>query len=469
MHIRRIHLFASLPLALSFALPATAVAKRSQFTMFQATREVRSPDPAARAETLDEIQSLGVHWLRVLLYWRDVAPSPDSSSVPSFDETDPAAYPGWATYDRIVADAKARGIRILLTVTGPVPRWATRSRTDNVTRPSATRFRRFMTAVGRRYGGDVDYWSIWNEPNHPQFLAPQYVRGHPYSPKLYRQLYRAGRSGLARSGNERDRVLMGETAPRGNSHVVAPLEFVRGSLCLTRSYHRRHGCGALDVDGWAHHPYTTPAGPWFVSSNRDDVTIGTLSRLTRALDRARHAHAVRRRVDLYLTEFGVQSEPDPINGVSEERQAEYRSIGERIAYRNPRVRAFSQYLMRDDLPRPGTRSERYGGFESGLRHSGGERKLAYDGFRLPLVARRTSRHRTYLWGLVRPAHDRATVQIEYRNRGSSRWRTLKRDHTDSRSYWSTTTSYRSGRSYRVRWTAEDGTGYAGPRTRVYSR
>src|SRR4029078_8738663 len=52
MHIRRIHLLASLPLALSLALPAAAVAKRSQFTMFQATREVRSADPAVRAETL---------------------------------------------------------------------------------------------------------------------------------------------------------------------------------------------------------------------------------------------------------------------------------------------------------------------------------------------------------------------------------------------------------------------------------
>ena len=52
---------------------------------------------------------------------------------------------------------------------------------------------------------------------------------------------------------------------------------------------------------------------------------------------------MRKRVDRYLTEFGVQSEPDPVSGVSETRQAEYRSIGELIAYRNSRVRAFSQY------------------------------------------------------------------------------------------------------------------------------
>ena len=435
----------------ALAMPHTASANRSQFMIFQASREVRSPDPVVRARALDEIKALGVHWLRLVLYWQDVAPDVDARSVPNFDERDPDAYPAsrWALYDRILADARKRDIRVLVTISGPGPRWATRSRKDRVTRPSPTRFGRFVTAVGRRYGDQVDYWSVWNEPNHPQFLAPQYRHGRPYSPRLYRQLYRKARAGLDRSGNERDRVLMGETAPRGNQNVVAPLDFVRGSLCLTSTYRKRRGCRSLDVDGWAHHPYTTTSGPWFVSRNRDDVTIGSLSRLTRALDWARRARAVRHRVDVYLTEFGVQSRPDPYAGVSEARQAEYRSIGERIAYRNRRVRAFSQYLMRDDLPRPGRPYLRYSGFESGLRHSDGESKVAYDGFRLPLVAERG--RRTHLWGLVRPADGATSVRIEYRNRDSSKWRSLKRDRTNSRGYWSTTTAYRSGRVYRVRW------------------
>jgi hypothetical protein len=456
-------LLAALLLAVPAALPATAAASHSQFTMFQATRELRSPDPAVRAATLDEIRSLGVRWLRVVMYWHDVAPNPDSRHVPHFDETDPNAYPGWAVYDHIVHDARARGIHILMTVSGPVPRWATRSRRDDVTRPSPTRFRRFMTAVGRRYRRQVSLWSIWNEPNHPQFLKPQYVHHRPYSGRWYRKLYVAARKGLARSGNRHDRVLMGETAPRGNSHVVYPLTFLRGALCLTRHYRRRHGCHRLEDGGWAHHPYTTRKGPWFVSHRRDDVTIGSLGRLTRALDRARRAHAVRHRVNLYLTEFGVQSKPDPISGVSATRQAEYRSIGEWIAYRNRRVRAFSQYLMRDDLPRAGRRLQRYRGFESGLRWAGGTRKPAYNGFRLPLVARHTSRHRVTLWGLVRPAGKRTYVRIDYRNRGSKRWHRLKWDRTDRRGYWSTRTSYRRGRSYRAHWGH-----YTGPRTRVYA-
>jgi hypothetical protein len=173
---------------------------------------------------------------------------------------------------------------------------------------------------------------------------------------------------------------------------------------------------------------------------------------------------------IYLTEFGIQSWPDKISGVSQTRQAEYRSISEHIAYRNARVRGFSQYLMRDDLPSTDVDSifGRYAGFESGLRTSNGRRKVAYDGFRLPLAATRGAR-RTTLWGLVRPAGGRTHVSIDYRNRGSSTWHYLKRDTTNHRGYWTTTTSLRRGRAYRVRWRAPDGARYSGPPTRSYRR
>jgi hypothetical protein len=247
-------------------------------------------------------------------------------------------------------------------------------------------------------------WSIWNEPNHPQFLGPQYRRGKPYSPRLYRRLFQAADRALAATGNRRDRVLMGETAPRGNGNVVHPLRFLRGALCLNSRYRKRRGCSKLPADGYAHHPYTTRAGPFFVSRRRDDVTIGSLRRLTRALDRA------------------------------------------------GRVRAISQYLMRDDLPRRG--SNRYGGFESGLRFSNGRRKIAYRGFRLPLVARRAGR-RVRLWGHVRPHDGRERVVIEYRRRGGA-WRRLKARTTDGRGYFATSTRYRRGRSYRLRWRSYSG-------------
>jgi hypothetical protein len=452
----------ALALAVWLLLVAPAAqARKSQFTIFEATRELRSHDPAMRATTLDEIRRFGVRWIRIVMYWRDVAPSPGSVSAPRFDETNPAGY-DWTLYDRIVDEARARGIRVLVTPSGPAPDWATLAG-NGVDYPGPTRFRRFMTAVGRRFGSRVSYWSIWNEPNHPQFLGPQYRRGRPYSPRLYRRLFWSAHRALNRTGNRRDRVLMGETAPRGNSHVVHPLRFLRGSLCLNRRYRKRRGCSKLPADGYAHHPYTTRAGPFFVSRRRDDVTIGSLWRLTHALRRAERARAIRRRTPVYLTEFGIQSKPDPIYGVGQTRQAEYRAIGEKIAWNAGRVRAISQYLMRDDLPRRGR--NRHGGFESGLRRSNGRKKLAYRAFRLPMVARRTGRPRARLWGYVRPHDGRERVEIQYRGR-RGRWRHLKGDRTGRRGYWATTTGYRRGRSYRVRWRAPRGTHYTGARTRV---
>ena len=464
------HLITLIALVTILGLPAAAHARTSQFTMFEAPRELLSDDGALRAQTFDEIHGFGVRWLRVVLYWQSVAPEPDSRSVPSFDERDPAAYPGFGRYDRLISEARARGLHIVLTVSGPVPRWATRDGSDHVTRPSPTRFARFMTAVGRRYRHQVSRWAVWNEPNHPDFLQPQYSRHkRPLSPGIYRRLVQAADAGLRASGNRHDRMWIGETAPRGTGKVVAPLTFLRGTLCLDSHYHRRAACHRLPGDGWAHHAYTPAAGPFFVPPSHNDVTIGVLGRLNSALARAGRASAIRKGMPIYLTEFGIQSYPDVIAGVSQTRQGEYRSISEHLAYRDARVRGFSQYLMRDDGPRAGATSvfERYGGFESGLRTSDGKPKLAYDAFRLPLVAARGS-HRTMLWGLVRPARGRTKVSIDYRNHGSSRWHYLKRDTTSAGGYWTTTTSLRSGRAYRVRWTAADGRRYEGPLTRSYA-
>ena len=458
-----------LPLVL-LALPSAAAARSDQRMLFEAPRELRSDDAALRARTFDEIQGFGVGWLRIVMYWKDVAPRPGTPALPRFDETDPAAY-DWTRYDRMLGEAHARGMHVLLTISGPVPRWATKGKADNVTRPSATRFGRFTEAVARHYGAMADAYSIWNEPNHPEFLLPQYT-GHgthrqATSAKLYRALFQKGAAGLRAGGDGDAPVLFGETAPRGTSHVVAPITFLRTAMCLDAHWHERSSCHRLPADGYAHHAYTTRSGPSFVPPGRNDVTIGALGRLNTALARAGRAGAVRKGLPIWLTEFGIQSFPDHVSGVSETVQAEYRAISERIAYNNPRVVSFSQYLMRDDDPTPGAASAltRYGGFESGLRGSDGHAKLAYDAFRLPLVAVAGHR-RTTLWGIVRPAHAKTTVSIDYRAAGSSRWQLLKHDRTDGRGVWTTTTAARAGRRYRVRWTAPDGTRHAGPVTRA---
>lgn len=459
----------SIVLAAPALTAAPALARPDAVTIFEAPRELRSGDAALRASTLDEIRDLGAGWLRVVLYWRDVAPAPEAKVVPDFDERDPRGY-DWAMYDRILKAADARGLKLLLTVSGPVPMWATKARRDHVTRPSATRFGRFTEAVGRRYGAIVDAYAIWNEPNHPQFLRPQWTGYRtPTSARVYRRLFQRGERGLAAAGIGSVPVLFGETAPRGNRHVVHPLVFLRRSMCLDRRYRLGRSCNRLRADGYAHHPYTTRGGPFFRPPHRDDVTIGSMSRLNRALHRAGRAGAVRAGIRLWLTEFGIQSWPDKQIGVSETKQAEFLALSERIARRNPRVVSVSQYLMRDSAAAAASDSgSRHPGFETGLRTSSGDPKRAFRAFPLPLVALR-ERSRTRLWGFVRLADGVTQVTIEYRNANSGGWRTLKRDRTDRHGIWSTRTSWRHDRRYRVRWTDETEQVWVGSPTRSYSR
>lgn len=444
-------------------LAAPASASRTQTTTFEAPRDLL--DPASRTAALDEIQGLGVDSLRIVLLWNRVAPNADSRTKPDFDTTNPGSY-AWGEYDAAVSAAKARGMKVLLTVSGPVPRWATESKRDQLTRPRPAEFAQFMTAVGRHFGSRADSWSIWNEPNQPQFLKPQYdARKRPLSPRIYRELYKAALRGLDFAGVRSPQVLIGETSPIGTGKVVAPLTFLRGALCLDSRNRRQKGCGRLAAAGVAHHAYTPRSGPRFVPPSPNAVTIGVLSRLTRVVDAAGRNGALPRRLPLHLTEFGIQSSPDPIVGVSLQRQEEYRALSERIAYVNPRVRSFSQYLLRDDKPREGPAASRYSGFESGLRTSGGKAKPSLAGFRLVLSAL-AGRSSTSLWGNVRPATGATTAELQYRSGGSGSWRRLKSVRTTTRGVFTTSTRRVSGRQYRVRWTAPSGATLAGAPQRV---
>src|SRR3954447_1974977 len=311
-----------LGILLALVCAPSAHASVHQTVTFEAPRELLSA--STRDATLDQITSFGVTHVRQLVYWRDIAPSPDSRTKPAFDASDPNAYPTdkWDNLDGLVDAAAARGVSVTLTLTGPVPKWATKGKTDHLTDPIPAEFGAFAPAIGRRYGDRVSTWSIWNEPNQPQFLRPQYVKGKAASPKLYRKLYQAASAGLRSTpANAKDTILLGETSPRGNSHIVHPLAFLRGTLCLDSKYRKAKSCKQLQADGYAHHAYTASAGPRWVPGNAEDVTIGVLPRLVTALDKAAKAGAIPAHLPVYLTEFGIQTTPDKISGVSLERQA----------------------------------------------------------------------------------------------------------------------------------------------------
>jgi hypothetical protein len=473
-------LLAALVAAAALAAPSGAAASQSQTTYFEAGSTLL--ETRDQNKVFSQMQALGVKALRIELSWASVVPSAGSASKPAFDATNPASY-NWALYAPVLARAQSLGWPVLLTVTSPVPRWATSNKkAPYITRPDQRDFQEFMTAVAREFGSEVSVYSIWNEPNHPAFLMPQWnSNGTPASPRIYRGLYQAGYAGLQAAGLTHPKVLFGETAPTGFDtvnrkregsrallHDVSPLAFLREALCLNSHYGRAGACGKLQMTGYAHHAYTKAVNPHWMSSKQDDVTIGSLSRLSRALDLAAAKGAIPSHLPIYLTEFGVQSFPNHELGVPVATQAEYDAVAEHIAWSNPRVAAFSQYLLKDDPlgGKPGS-SVTGGsvGFQTGLEYVNGKPKPLYTAWSLPLTVSRT-RGGYSLWGLVRPASGSAKVTVLVQRKGSRSWRVLKTVTTNSRGYWALS-SRTAGSAWRVRWKSPQGKSYEGPPVRAY--
>jgi hypothetical protein len=441
---------------------APALASHDETVFFEAPNALLTT--ATQAPALEQLQSLGVHALHVVLYWRDVAPSPDHRRRPNFNQANPAAY-RWGAYGTLIAAAIARHWKVLLTVSGPVPRWATPHGEDIYSDPSASDFGKFVQAVGRRFGKRVKLFSIWNEPNEPGFLRPQYVHGKLASAAIYRGLFLAGYAGLKASGNFSGMtVLMGETSPTGvaSQGVPAPLAFLRGVLCLDSSYRPVGHCALLPAGGYAQHPYSNSRGPFWVPP-ADDLTMATIGRLVSALDRAAAAHALAPGLPVYITEFGVQSVPNPYGGVSLAQQAEYLAISEHMAWENPRVASFGQYLLRDDHPVDG----HVVGFQTGLETYRGRQKPAYGGFRLPLTVTRSSSGVAF-WGLVRPARRPTGLVVQYSADGGRSWHGLADERAGASGAWTGSGRFVAGRLWRVRWTSPAGQVFTGAPIRAYS-
>src|SRR5215210_7158972 len=80
-----------------------------------------------------------------------------SRTRPAFDATDPGSYTGWSPYDEAIASAQARGIRVLMTPTGPTPDWASQCAPKATNRwrcrPRPSDYGALVRALGARYSG----------------------------------------------------------------------------------------------------------------------------------------------------------------------------------------------------------------------------------------------------------------------------------------------------------------------------
>jgi hypothetical protein len=428
--------------ALTLAAPAQA--GKTQESIFQDDATLLGDDAAKRDRALDELQSLGVDTVRALVLWNRIAPDALSSTKPAFDASDPDAYPAanWGRLDALVQGAQERGIDVLLTPTGPGPGWASDCSGDynarRICRPNPEEYGAFVTAIARRYPS-VRRWSIWNEPNQGGWLTPQYSitskGATPEAPHRYRRLVQAATAALAATGHGNDQVLLGETAPIGRTggalatRSLSPVVFWRELLCLdsrgralTGSNATARDCrspGRLAVTGAAHHPYTRGAGrPPTDSAGRDDITLASIGRLSLWLDRGARAGRLPRSLPIYSTEFGFQTNPpDRSAGVSLSRQAEYLNQSEYMSWVDGRLRSVAQYELFDERD--------LGAFQTGLRFEDGRAKPGLDAYRLPIWAFQ-KRGYTYVWGMVRRAHDAAqTVRVEYYDARTRRWKRVR--------------------------------------------
>ncbi len=389
-------------------LPAAAGASARQWALFQ-DEALLVENGGTRGATLDELQALGADMIKVQVNWATVAPS--GARKPSgFDGADPNAYPGWTRYDQVLADAKARGFKVMFALAPPAPGWATPTRGDRegVTRPSAREFGRFATAAARRFPG-VDVWTIWNEPNHPGHLYPQSTKGGtPIAPHLYRGLVRAAVSGLERGGAGGDPILFGELLPIGKpvpgpKRNLKPLKFLRSFFT---------GKPLSGVDGFAYHPYTRAAGPLLREPTGDDATIRSYGRVLRTLDAARARGRLRGpKLPIWNTEFGFQTNPPDPYGANIKSVPRFWSLSELwFSYSNRRVKSISQYTMKDQ---PGDPSL----WQSGLRFANGTLKAdIYANFRLPILVRQLGPGAVEVRGDARPGGAGSTVQIYQRAR-----------------------------------------------------
>jgi hypothetical protein len=367
---------------------------------------------------------------------------------------------------------------------GHAPPWASEPSPsglpNGVHRPDPALFGQFVQAVGKRYSGTytpsdgtyfdpnplprVTIYSIWNEPNLASWLSPQ-----KDAPEIYRNLLYAGFDGLSATGHGADTLLYGEFVPFGASPGKRrrPLEFLREVACVNSKYKaytgssaRKRGCNnfrPLPGTGVAHHPYSFAGGPSVKFPNKDEVSIGQLSRMVSAVDTLtrKKRFASRSKQLVWLTEFGIQSDPPDPAQTPIKKVPEYLGQSEWLAFKSSRIGAWSQYPFTDDpVAKSGT--NRHAGFQSGIKFENGREKTGvYDAFKMPFFVRRLSTSKVEIFGGVRPAGQGAQVTIESRL-GKGKWKRLATLTTGAQGYFDRNfnVSSASTRQFRFKWQAE---------------
>jgi hypothetical protein len=350
-------------LLLLLAAPVSAFAADRMWVGFQDDPSFRWRED--RHAVISEAAETNASVLRTTVYWSRVAPRrPTLAASP----TDPAYQ--WDDLDEFVRNAQARGMEVYLTIWG-TPGWANLNKGPNVAPRKYADLQAFSRALATRYSGRIPglpyvrFYSVWNEPNLEQFLAPTFdSKGRPVAQKTYAKLYRAAYSGL-KGGSPTAQVAAGETSPRGRDRPspgkiqdsMAPATFAR-LLSLQRP--------KIRFDAWAHHPYSVLGQGPNQKARYPNVHLTTIPIFVRDLRKW-----YGKSIELWISEYGFETKPAEPRGVSLAAQAVYAKQTIDKLRRNGYVKMLIWFIFRDDPTST---------WQSGLETRDGARKPAFASF-----------------------------------------------------------------------------------------
>ena len=312
---------------------------------------------------MDLIADTGVTTTRVDLHWFAIAPSrpedPRDPSDPAYD---------WSRTDLIMQGLAERGITPIVSAYN-TPAWASGGQVDpgivdNTLAPDPDDFADFMHALALRYSGagvspggdplpEVRRFEIWNEPNLPGFLKPQFVDGAPAALDNYAAMVTAAYPAI-KEANPDAIVIAGVGGPRSSTSETGfgAVDWVRGLV--------ERG---IPLDAYSQHIY--PAAPPLEPTD----VVPSWSSIGRFLD---ELDAFRPDLPLYITEAGYTTAVTPFRdtAVTEEEQAEYlEQIFDLPALRTDRIKAVVWFNLQDNVNWP-----------AGLLREDLTRKPSYEGF-----------------------------------------------------------------------------------------
>lgn len=250
-----------------------------------ASSHIKLFDAATVEAELDAMAGAGAGWLRCDFAWADLEPAQGEWA--------------FAGADRVVAEAEARGIKVL-GILGTSPAWANGGNPWNWPPTDIEAWEDYVHAVASRYSGRVSAWEVWNEQNIDAFWQPA-----PDAAAYVALL--AAASPQIRAADPAATIVMGGVAGLGPDYLAA---------CLSSG-------AAAYIDAIAYHPYAETIG---VEGQPKEDLLRPKESLCRWLVAFAHwliAQHTTKDLEVWLTEVGWTTCAKTPPGVDEATQAAY--------------------------------------------------------------------------------------------------------------------------------------------------